>query len=96
MLGYVTPGYFIGEDDVRLEFDTYQSTVKCITQKAKLLQISRENFISSLHTTATWNLLKAHSLKKQKEYHVHIKKTNKARERVSPHLKKGEDTLEPM
>lgn len=48
VLGYVTPGYLIGEDDVRLSYEKYSTTVKCISQKAKLLQITKENFVSRL------------------------------------------------
>lgn len=44
ILGYVTPGYLIGEDDVRLGYETHSTTVKCVSQRARLLQIPREDF----------------------------------------------------
>lgn len=92
VLGYVTPGYLIGEDDVRLGYDIYSTTVKCISQRAKLLQISKENFVSRLQNqSATWNLLSSQVSKKLKDQMAHMKKTNQARERVSPHIKKGEE-----
>lgn len=48
VLGYITVGNFIGEDDVRLGYDYHTTTVKCLSQRAKLLQISKENFIARL------------------------------------------------
>lgn len=58
VLGYVTPGYLIGEDDVRLGYETYSTTVKCIKQTARLLQITRDDFVRLLQNqTAVWNLL---------------------------------------
>ena len=39
---------FLGEDDARLENPTYTTTVKCISQKAKVIQISSQDFRAKL------------------------------------------------
>lgn len=61
----ITDGQLIGEDDVRLQYETYQTTVKCISQKAKLMVVSREDFIGKLHNMpASYALLSSEVEKK--------------------------------
>lgn len=93
ILVHRTAGQLIGEDDVRLGIHTYSTTAKCISQTATLLKIGRDDFVQKLQNqTATWSLLSSQVSKTLKEQQAHMRATNQARERISPHLKKNDES----
>ena len=62
VIAYVGKGNIIGIDDVRKpeepdEFDTYKTSVKCITKEAELMFLYKKDFMVLKQQQTTWNSL---------------------------------------
>lgn len=66
-LAYVDFCQLLGEDDVMMNAN-YTTTVQCISEKASLLYIMKEDFMKLQTQTTQWNYLQDKIKEKQKKY----------------------------
>ena len=86
----------VGEEDV-IAFpnytNCYTTTVKCISQDAKLVYMMREDFMKlQAQQPKTWSFLIAQVQEKSKRFSLAVRKTNKEKEKIIDVMKSAYQT----
>lgn len=82
VIGYIGQGNMIGERDIVLS-EFYTSTVKCISQKAQLYYILKEDFMKLQSQQTTWSILEDMIEGKKNKNNSYLSNTIRTRQRVN-------------